>query len=344
MDLIQINYLFKSFFMKRASTLAFMLLNLAYLAAQSVYGGQPLAHTYSIVAYDSLTGNMGVAVQSHWFSVGTSVIWGEAGVGVVATQSFTNPAFGPDGLALLKKGKTAQEAVNELISADEGRDFRQLGIVDAKGNAASYTGAKCIDAAGYQLGSGYAAQANMMENNRVWSAMAKAFEATRGQDLAERLVAALEAAQSTGGDIRGRQSAALLVVSAQNTDKPWVDRIVDLRVEDHPTPVVELKRLLKTHQAYSYMNQGDLQMEAGDMEAAMQSYGAASKLFPENLEMKFWTAVNLANANKVEESLPLFADIFKKDKHWAELLKRLSKSDLLTVSEADKQRILKTQK
>ena len=330
--------------MKRASTLAFMLLNLAYLAAQSVYGEQPLAHTYSLVAYDSLTGNMGVAVQSHWFSVGTAVIWGEAGVGVVATQSFTNPAFGPDGLALLKKGRTAQEAVNELISADEGRDFRQLGIVDSKGNAASYTGAKCIDAAGYQLGGGYATQANMMENDRVWSAMAKAFEAARGQDLAERLVAALEAAQSAGGDIRGRQSAALLVVSAQNTGKPWVDRIVDLRVEDHPTPVIELKRLLKTHKAYSYMNQGDLQLEAGDVEAAMQSYGAAGKLFPENLEMKFWTAVNLANSGKVSASLPLFADIFKKDKNWAELLKRLPKSGLLTVSEADKQRILETQK
>jgi uncharacterized Ntn-hydrolase superfamily protein len=321
-----------------------LLVALGYLCpiyAQSAYGDQPLAHTYSIVAYDSITGDMGVAVQSHWFSVGTLVIWGEAGVGAIATQSFVNPAFGPDGLALLKKGMSAPETANELVTADEGRDFRQLGVVDNKGNTTAFTGEKCIDTAGHLVGKGYAVQANMMENDRVWSAMAKAFEASAGQPLAERLVAALEAAQKVGGDIRGQQSAALLVVSAENTGKPWVDRKVDLRVEDHATPVAELKRLLKTHRAYEFMNRGDLQMEEGEIEAAMQSYGAASKMFPENLEMKFWTAVNLANTGKIEQSLPMFQAIFKKDKKWAELLKRLPKSGLLTVSEADMKRILK---
>lgn len=317
---------------------------LFHAQAQSIYGDHPLAHTFSIVAYDSITGDMGVAVQSHWFSVGTTVIWGEAGVGVVATQSFINPAFGPGGLALLKQGMTAQEAVNELIGKDEGRDFRQLGIADAKGNTAAFTGKKCIDAAGHIIGKGYAVQANMMKNDAVWPAMAKAFEASSGQPLAERLLAALEAAQKVGGDIRGQQSAALLVVSAQNTGKSWVDRKVDLRIEDHPTPVIELKRLLKTHRAYQFMNRGDLQMEEGKIEEAMQSYSTASKMFPENLEMKFWTAVNLANSGKVTESLPLFSAIFKKDKNWAELLKRLPKSELLTVSETDKQRILKVGK
>lgn len=322
---------------------ALLLLALACFSltqAQSIYGDQPLAHTFSIVAYDSLTGDMGVAVQSHWFSVGTSVIWAEAGVGAVATQSFVNPAFGPDGLALLKKGMSAQEVVNALTQKDEGSAFRQLGIVDSKGKTASFTGEKCIDAAGNIVGKGYAVQANMMLNDKVWSAMAKAYESSAGQPLAERLVAALEAAQSVGGDIRGKQSAALLVVSAENTGKPWVDRKVDLRVDDSETPITEIKRLLKVHRAYEFMNRGDLQMEQGKIDDAMQSYQTASKMFPDNLEMKFWTAVNLANSGKVEQSLPLFKTIFQKDKNWLELLKRLPKSGLLTVNEADQKRIV----
>lgn len=326
--------------MKRHALLLVALAYFSYAHAQSVYGDEPLAHTYSIVAYDPATGDMGVAVQSHWFSVGTTVIWGEAGVGTIATQSFVNPAFGPEGLALLKSGKSAQEVVKTLTDADEGRTFRQLGIVDNQGNTASYTGEKCIEAAGHIVGKNYAVQANMMLNDKVWSAMAKAFEAAAGQPLAERLVAALEAAQGVGGDIRGQQSAALLVVSAENTGKPWVDRKVDLRVDDHPTPTAELKRLLKTHRAYEFMNRGDVQMEEGKIEEAMESYAAASKLFPENLEMKFWTAVNLANSGKIDQALPLFKAIFKKDKNWAELLKRLPKSGLLTVNEQEKNQIL----
>ncbi len=326
----------------RQSTLLIVALHLMHLVqAQTPFGDEPLAHTYSIVAYDPTTGDMGAAVQSHWFSVGTTVIWGEAGVGAIATQSFVNPAFGPEGLALLKSGKSVQDVVKMLTDADEGRAFRQLGIVDNKGNTAAYTGEKCIEAAGHLVGKNYAVQANMMLNDKVWSAMAQAYEASAGQPLAERLVAALEAAQNVGGDIRGQQSAALLVVSAQNTDKPWVDRKVDLRVDDHPTPTAELKRLLKTHRAYEFMNHGDVQMEAGKMEEALQSYSAASALFPENLEMKFWTAVNLANAGNMAQALPIFKTIFEKDKNLAELLKRLPKSGLLTVKEEDLQKILK---
>ena len=211
------------------------------MQAQFYQKDQPFAHTYSIVAIDPETGDMGVAVQSNWFSVGTIVSWGEAGVGVIATQSFVNPAFGPDGLGMLKNGKSAQEVLDALIAGDEGRAVRQLGIVDANGNAANYTGENCIYAAGGIVGNGFAVQANLMEKESVWPAMAKAFEGSTGNPLAERLLLALEAAQEEGGDIRGKQSAALLVVSAEATGKPWVDRKVDLRVDDHATPLQELR-------------------------------------------------------------------------------------------------------
>jgi len=199
-----------------------------------------LAHTYSIVARDPQSGEMGVAVQSHWFSVGSIVPWAEAGVGAIATQSFVNVSFGPRGLQLLREGKTAAEVVKELIAADEGRDVRQLAIVDSKGNVAAHTGAKCVPEAGHHIGDNYSVQANLMLNDRVWPAMAEAFEASSGP-LAERMIVALEAAQEAGGDIRGKQSAALVVVKARSTGKIWEDRVIDLRVEDHSEPVQELK-------------------------------------------------------------------------------------------------------
>lgn len=302
------------------------------IPAQTFFGSEPLAHTYSIVARDPQTGEMGVAVQSHWFSVGSIVAWGEAGVGVVATQSFVNPSFGPRGLELLKKGMTAQEVVELLISTDEGREMRQLAIVDSKGNSFAYTGSKCISEAGHIVGNGYSVQANMMLNNTVWNAMSKAFENTKAP-LAERLIAALEAAQNEGGDIRGKQSACLLVVRGEATGNLWEDRLIDLRVEDNPNPVVEIKRLLNVYRAYEHMNKGDLAVEKNDMKLAMDEYNAAMKMFPENLEMKYWTAVSLANTGQVEKSLPMFKEIFKKDKNWKELTKRLPKVGLLTVDE-----------
>jgi len=300
--------------------------------AQNIFSNEPLAHTFSIVARDPETGEMGVAVQSHWFSVGSLVAWGEAGVGVVATQSFVNPSFGQRGLELLKKGMTAQEVVDLLISKDEGRDVRQLAIVDSKGNSASYTGSKCIEAAGNIVGDGYSVQANMMLNNTVWGAMSKAFENSKGP-LAERLITTLEAAQNAGGDIRGQQSACLLVVRGNATGNLWEDRLIDLRVEDNPQPVTELKRLLNVYRAYEHMNKGDLAVEKNDMKLAMDEYNAAMKMFPENLEMKYWTAVTLANTGKIEKALPMFKEIFSKDKNWKELTKRLPAVGLLSVDE-----------
>ncbi len=269
----------------------------------------PLAHTFSIVAFDSATGDMGVAVQSHWFSVGTIVTWGEAGVGVIATQSFVNPDFGPDGLKLLKDGLSPKEVVDKLIPEDEGRDFRQLAVLDSKGRVAAYTGKKCIESAGDVQGTGFSAQANMMLNENVWPAMAKSFNHSKGT-LDVRLVAALEAAQKAGGDIRGKQSAALLVVSGKSTGKVWKDRKVDLRVEDSIEPIKEIKRLLKVHQAYEHMNNGDLAVEKNNMKLAMEEYSAAEKMFPDNLEMKYWKAVTLANNGELEKSLPIFKRSF----------------------------------
>jgi uncharacterized Ntn-hydrolase superfamily protein len=310
------------------------------LLAQKPYGPEPLAHTYSIVAIDPATGEMGVAVQSHWFATGTIVIWGEAGVGVVATQSFVNPAFGPQGLALMKTGKSPQAAMQEMLAADEGREVRQLALLNAKGEVAAHTGNKCIEMAGHKTGDGYSVQANLMANDKVWPAMAQAFEASKGKTLEERLLLSLEAAEKVGGDIRGKQSAALLVVKAQGTGQSWVDRKVDLRIDDHPNPLVELRRLLKVHQAYGHMNAGDLAVEKNDIDKARQEYGAAEKLFPDNLEMKYWHAISLANAGKMDEALPMFRFIFKKDPNWRTLTPRLTKNGLLTVPASDLQRIL----
>ena len=274
------------------------------LAAQTYSSETPLAHTFSIVARDSVTGEMGVAVQSHWFSVGTSVSWAEAGVGAVATQSFTNKSFGIRGLNLLRNGLTAQQALDSLLATDEGREVRQVAIVDNKGNVATHTGKNCIDYAGHIQGNGFSVQSNMMLTNKVPTAMASAFENSKGKPLAERMLLALEAAQKTGGDIRGKQSAAILIVPAKSEGKPWDERTIDLRVDDNPAPIKELHRLYKVQVAYQHMNNGDLAVEKNDMATAMNEYNAAMKMFPENLEMQYWTAITLANNKQVDKAVP----------------------------------------
>jgi uncharacterized Ntn-hydrolase superfamily protein len=295
--------------------------------AQSPTPARPV-HTYSIVARDPRTGEMGVAVQSHWFSVGSIVSWAEAGVGAVATQSFVDPAYGRDGLELMRGGRSAADALKTLLARDEGRDVRQVGMVDARGGVATHTGARCIEAAGHHTGADYTVQANMMSNARVWPAMSRAFETTRG-DLAERMLAALEAAERAGGDIRGRQSASLIVVKAQSTGKPWADRIFDLRVDDHPQPLVELRRLVRLQRAYNHMNAGDLAVEHKDNEGALREYSAAERLVPDNLEMAYWHAVALVNMNRLDDALPIFRRVFAADPNWRTLTTRLPKAGLL---------------
>ncbi len=321
-----------------------MLVSLFFIAeanAQFFKKDAGLAHTFSIVARDPITGEMAVGVQSHWFSVGTAVSWGEAGVGVVATQSFVNKSYGIKGLDLMKKGKTAPEALKELLAADEGREVRQVAMIDVNGNVNAYTGKSCIDHAGNMVGKNYSVQSNMMLGDKVNAAMAKAFEGSEGKPLAERVLLALKAAQAAGGDIRGKQSAAILVVAGKSTGQPWNERLIDLRVDDNNAPLVEMDRLLRLYRAYEHMDKGDLATEKNNMKLAMEEYGAAMKMFPENLEMQYWTAITLANNKKVKEASELLQKIYKKDPNWKELTRRLPKVNLLTVSEKDLKELLK---
>jgi uncharacterized Ntn-hydrolase superfamily protein len=289
---------------------------------------EPPAHTYSIVARDAETGELGVAVQSHWFSVGSDVTWAEAGVGAIATQSFINPAYGPRGLELMKSGLSAEQALEALVLVDEGRDVRQVAFVDSNGKVAAHTGAKCIEAAGHHVGDGYSVQANMMLNDKVVPAMSKAYESTEG-DLADRLMAALEAAQAVGGDIRGKQSAAMLIVKAEATGRSWADRVLELRIEDHSTPITEIRRLLTVHRAYEHMNAGDVAVEHEDLELAMAEYGKAAELLPGSVEVQYWAAVTLATSGKLEQALPMFRAVFAADPNWIELTKRLHKPGII---------------
>lgn len=297
-------------------------------APQNPRSAGPLVHTFSIVARDPVTGEMGAAVQSHWFSVGSNVIWGQAGTGVVATQSFIDPSYGPRGLYLMSSGMAAPGALQSLLAADSGREVRQIAFLDAKGRLAVHTGARCIEWAGHRQGADYSVQANMMLGGDVVPAMAKAFEETRG-DLAERLMTALDAGQAAGGDIRGRQSAAILVVKGTSSGRSWDDRIVDLRVDDHAEPLAELRRLLVVHRAYRHMNRGDAAVETGDMPEALRQYGEAARLLPGSLEVRYWHAITLATNGRLEEALPMLRDIFSKDPNWLELTRRLPKAGII---------------
>ena len=311
------------------------------ILAQTQKPTDPLAHTFSIVARDSATGEMAVGVQSHWFSVGTVVAWGDPGVGVVATQSFANISFGPRGLQLMGAGISPDVALQGLIAADEARDFRQVALLNAKGEVAVHTGAKCIAYAGHVKGTDFSVQANMMLNNTVPDAMAKAFRENAKLPLAERVLAALQAAQAAGGDIRGRQSAALLVVSGDKPANSWEGRLVDLRVDDHQQPLQELTRLLKVHRAYEHMNKGDLYVEENNMPEAMREYSAAEAMFPDNLEMKYWHAITLANNDKVDEAAKMLQPIYTQDPNWRELTRRLPKSGLLNVKDEELEKLVR---
>ena len=263
-----------------------LLLTLILLIALPVFADEPAGEpvprvsplrpvtTYSIVARDPDTGEMGVAVQSHWFSVGPLVAWAEAGVGAVATQSMVDPRYGLRGLELMRSGLSAMQVLETLVSEDPSPNIRQVAMIDAGGLVVAHTGENCIAEAGHEVGKGYSVQANLMARPTVPGAMARAFENAEGP-LAERMLAALYAAEEEGGDIRGRQSAAIVVVRAEPSGQPWNDRLVDLRVEDHPDPVNELRRLLNIHRGYEQMNAGDVAMEMGDVSGAQEAYGRA---------------------------------------------------------------------
>jgi uncharacterized Ntn-hydrolase superfamily protein len=291
-------------------------------------GSRRPVSTYSIVARDFETGEFGVAVQSHWFSVGSMVSWTEAGIGAVATQSFVEPSYGPLGLVLMGAGKSAPEALAALLVADKDSETRQVAMVDASGRTAAHTGMRCIAAAGHTEGKGFSCQANMMENENVWPEMRKAFENASG-DLAEKLLLALEAAEREGGDIRGRQSAALLVVKGIPSGKPWADRLIDIRVEDHPRPLEELCRLLRLSRAYRHAGRGDDLATVGNLSEAKGEYEMAAQLAPEIVELSFWQAISLVSVGNLEEARPILEDVFRKEPVWKELVRRLPKAGLL---------------
>lgn len=275
--------------------------------------------TYSIVAHDPRTGECGVAVQSHWFSVGSVVTWGRAGVGAVATQSIADPAYGPRLLDALAAGEDPQAALRRLVAADEQGRFRQVACVRTDGAIAVHTGEDCIAFAGHATGEGFSAQANMMAGERVWGAMAQAFAATQGT-LSHRLLAALDGAEEAGGDARGRQSAALLVVPAAGED--W-DR-VELRVEDHPEPLDELRRLLGVHEAYDFASRADEMMSLGRHEEAARYGQEALRLAPGNHELLFWAGLGIAQSGDLEAGLALVRRAIELQPGWRELLGRLS--------------------
>jgi uncharacterized Ntn-hydrolase superfamily protein len=295
--------------------------------------------TYSIVARDAVTGDLGVAVQSHWFGVGRLVCWAEAGVGAVATQAMVQVAYGPQGLAHLRAGLGAEQALSELVAADAERDLRQVAMVDASGHVAVHTGAKCIAEAGHEAGEGFACQANMMGSRSVWPAMARAFRQSVG-DLAERMLIALEAAEAVGGDLRGRQSAAVRVVKPHPSERPWDDILLDLRVEDHDEPVRELRRLVTLNGAYDHMNRGDALLGQGDVEGALAEYREAAVIAPQIAELPFWQAVTLADLGRLEEAAPLFMAVFDRDPRLRVLLERLPAAGLWHCGAQTLRRIL----
>ncbi|MBN2200036.1 MAG: DUF1028 domain-containing protein [Candidatus Aminicenantes bacterium] len=279
-------------------------------------------HTYSIVAYDPATGELGAAVQSHWFSVGPLVPWVEAGVGAVATQSFVEVSYGPLGLELMRAGKSAPDALAGLLKTDAHQDVRQVAFIDASGRVAAHTGRNCIPEAGHVVGENFSCQANLMLRDTVWKAMTEAYQKTNGE-MVDRLLAALAAAEGEGGDIRGRQSAAIIVAAGTSSGVWWKDRLFDLRVEDHPDPVAELKRLVHLAKAYRHMNRGDELLTENKTEEAMKAYALAMSMVPDNAEMIFWPAVTMASTGRVEESLPLFKKAFALDPNWVLLVPRL---------------------
>ena len=300
---------------------------LGVLFSQIVSESVPV-HTYSIVAYDEETGELGVAVQSHWFSVGSLVPWAKAGVGAVATQSFVKVEYGPEGLLRMENGQSAQEALNGLISEDSGESVRQVAMIDVHGNVAAHTGSKCIYAAGHLIGKNYSVQANLMDKESVWPAMAEAFEGAEG-DLAEKMMLALEAAEIEGGDIRGKQSAAMLIVSGNPTGIAWKDIVLDLRVDDHAEPLNELRRLIRIHRAYQHANRGDHFLEKDSIEKALIEYEKASEFYPENPELPYWAAITMASKGNLNKALPIFLDVFKREPRLRTLTPRLVNSGLL---------------
>jgi uncharacterized Ntn-hydrolase superfamily protein len=282
-----------------------------------------LAATYSIVARDPATGEIGVGVQSHYFAVGSAVPWAQPGVGAVATQSIIEISYGPKGLEKLSAGEPATKALAALVEQDAGSALRQVAVIDGQGRVASHSGALCIPAYGQAQGEGWSAQGNTLRSDAVWQAMGPAFERTPGA-LAARLLAALEAAEAAGGDVRGRQSAAVLVVSGDRPKNPWEGRLVDLHVEHHARPLEELRRLFTIHRAHDLFAEAQRHFGTGDFETALDLLERARKYKPDEVEFAFWTGVAFANAGRSAEARRWLGEAYAADVSWRELARRLA--------------------
>ena len=282
----------------------------------------PLAHTYSITARDPANGEMGVAVASHYFAVGSVVPWAEAGAGAVATQALVEPAYGKLGLELMRAGKSAPDALGGLTARDAASAVRQVAMVDAEGRAAAHTGASAIAEAGHIIGDGFSVQANMMLRATVWPAMAATYRSAKGE-LIDRLLAVLDAAEAEGGDIRGRQSAAVLIVAGKSTGRWWSDTIFNIRVDDSPEPLVELRRLVSIARASTHMRRAQSALERGDRAALDREFEAASRLCGDNPEMRFWHAISLLAAGEIAEGFRLLREVAALDRNWITLALRL---------------------
>jgi uncharacterized Ntn-hydrolase superfamily protein len=280
--------------------------------------------TYSIVARDPLSGRFGVAVQSHYLGVGPVVPWLEPGVGAIATQASVNISFGPIGLELLRAGRSAVEVVAACVASDEHAETRQLGVVDAQGTAAAHTGAECIPACGHLVGDAFSVQGNLLEHDSCWPAMAAAYEAALAEEVpfVERLLRALEAAEREGGDVRGRQSAAIMVASGELQAAAWRGRLMDLRIEDHPDPVPELRRIVTMQLAYEMTDDEGDAAKAG--RSADERYASARQLAPDAYELVFWWGIELAKRGDLEAARRELGIAFEADQRWRTTLEHLA--------------------
>jgi uncharacterized Ntn-hydrolase superfamily protein len=302
--------------------------------ARPTVGCEPDPVTFSIVARDPSTGELGVAVQSHWFSVGSVCPWAEAGVGAVATQSFAEPAYGPRLLGLLRSGMAAPEALAGLVTADAGRDVRQVAVVDAAGRVAVHTGASCVASCGHRTGDEVSVQGNMLLRDEVWSSMLDAYEAaaTDGQDLAGRLLAALDEAEANGGDARGRQSAALLVVGGAEE--------ADVRVDDHEVPLVELRRLHQLQRASNALGRVQQGLLSGEVDAALTLFAEVQETYGANLEPTFWVAALLGALDRFDEAVPLLQAAVASNPGWVHLLRGIGVGDAMPLTTNQAERLI----
>ena len=280
--------------------------------------------TYSIVARDPQTGRFGIAVQSHYLGVGPVVPWLAAGVGAVATQASVNISFGPMGLEMLRAGVAAEAVVAALVASDELARVRQLGVVDSQGRAAAYTGPECIPACGHLVRDGFTVQGNLLERDSCWPAMAAAYERALAEEspFVERLLRAMEAAEAEGGDVRGRQSAAIMIVAAEPQTAAWRGRLMDLRIEDHPDPIPELRRIVTMQLAYNLLDDEGDAAKAGS--SAAERYELARQMAPDAYELAFWKGVELAGAGDVEAARRELQIAFAADARWRTTLQHLA--------------------